>query len=311
MWSMSVLQMTRTIPHTPRRFEMTERDIDMLAFLARVRFATADQIIRFTGGSEKNVGNRIRLLYWHGYLSRVDDQRALVKLFNVLGNTAPVYGLGRDGRSLLHNRGIVPTKHRARSPLIPHTVAATNFTLACALASRAPGAPQFLDHAAVVANFPDTRKSLDRPSRFSVPFEENFKIISLNVDPDCMMALLFVDNHRHNFCIEIDLASETIAKRRNGKIVFAKSTFARKIAGYHFGARDGRHRQQWGWSGFRVLTITTSEARIRSMLNAQAEITSGTERFLYTTPERIKERGAFAPIWISPDRDDISIIDRT
>ena len=48
------------------------------------------------------------------------------------------------------------------------------------------------------------------------------------------------------------------------------------------------------------------------MIAAQREITNdrAPALFLYTTPQLIAERGAFAPIWSSSEHDNISIIDR-
>jgi hypothetical protein len=66
-----------------------------------------------------------------------------------------------------------------------------------------------------------------------------------------------------------------------------------------------RHREQWGFQGFRVLTVTPSESRIKGMLTVQRKITNGraAAMFLYTTPQRLAEHGAFAPIWMSADGD--------
>jgi len=301
-----------TRPDNPRPFEITERDVDILAFVARVRFATTDQIIRFTAGSEKNVGTRIRLLFWHAFLDRCDHQSALVALFNQVGNTASIYQLGTAGKKLLAQRGILPMKSRARSPLIPHSVATTEFILAVALASRADGAPKLVDHGDLLLAMPEATRALEHPFRFRVPHQDNFKPISLNADPDRLMSLVYSDQHRHNYCVELDMGTETVARRRNGEIVLGKSTIGRKQAAYFWGWSQGRHRSQWGWQGFRVLTITPSERRIASMIDAQREITKdrAAALFLYTTPERIAEHGAFAPIWISSERDSISIIDR-
>lgn len=309
---MSVASVTNTtLLPTLRRFEMQERDFDILEFFARVRYATADQAIRFAGGSEKNLGNRIRLMHAYDFIGRVNDREALVKLFHLIGNSSPVYGLAPAGRQLLMaRRGVQPAKIRAKAPLIPHTVAATEFVLQTALAARTPNAPRLIHQSDLV--LPEKTRALERPFRFRVPFQEDFQTLSLNVDPDILFSVLYPDNYQHNFCVEIDLKSETIAKRRNGKIVFAKSTFARKQKGFFLGRKEGRHREQWGWQGFRVLTLTTSEARIRSMLQSQEEVTNHSARdfFLYSTFDRVKRHSPFAPIWISAERDDVSIIER-
>jgi hypothetical protein len=93
----------------------------------------------------------------------------------------------------------------------------------------------------------------------------------------------------------------SIAARR----LSGKSSFGRKIRAYFAAWQDERHRDQWGFQGFRVLTITPSETRIKGMLTVQRKITNNraAAMFLYTTPDRLAAHGAFAPIWISADGD--------
>ena len=301
-----------TRPANPRAFELTQRDIDILSFVARVDLATGDQIIRFTGGSEKNVATRIRLLFWHQFLNRPEHQRTHIAVFSDLGNTPLIYSIGPAGKQLLAQRGILHKRSRGKFPLLSHTVATTEFILSCAVASRAEGVPRLIDHADLLPFMPEATRALEHPFRFRVTHQQDFKPISLSVDPDRLISLEYADHHRYNFCIESDLGNETIASRHKGKIrLAAKSTFARKLAGYFHGWSADRHRVQWGWQGFRVLTITPSVPRIASMIDAQRQICDrAPSLFLYTTPARVAEHGAFAPIWISSERDGISIIDR-
>jgi hypothetical protein len=102
-------------------------------------------------------------------------------------------------------------------------------------------------------------------------------------------------------CIEIDRATMSIAARR----LSGKSSFGRKIRAYYAAWQQDRHREQWGFQGFRVLTIAPSENRIRGMLTVQRKITSNraAAMFLYSTPDRLNQHGAFAPIWMSADGD--------
>jgi len=243
-------------------FANTERDIDILSFVARVDLATGDQIMRFTGGSAKNVATRIRLLFWHAFLNRPEHQRTHIAVFSDLGNTPLIYALGPAGKQLLAQRGILPKRARGKFPLLPHTVATTEIILSCAIASRADGAPRLVDHADLLPFMPEATRALEHPFRFRVMHQHDFKPISLSVDPDRLISPEYADAHRHNFCVESDLGTETIASRHKGKIrLAAKSSYARKLAGYFHGWNEGRHRAQWGWQGFRVLTITPSEAR--------------------------------------------------
>src|SRR5262249_14365233 len=139
------------------------------------------------------------------------------------------------------------------------------------------------------------------PFRLRVTVQYEGRSVALNVIPDRLISLVLPDNRRHNACVEQDRATMSIAARR----LSGKSSFGRKIRAYFAAWQDERHRDQWGFQGFRVLTITSSEARIKGMLTLQRKITNNraAAMFLYTTPERLAQRSAFAPIWISADGD--------
>lgn len=300
-------------PENPRPIDITPRDEDMMSFVARTGLATSDQIARFVGGSEKNLGERLKLLFWHQYLNRPEQQRTHLALFPDLGNVPLIYALGSAGKKHLAMRGLHTRKQsRAKAPLLAHNIATAETVLAFALASRADGAPRLLDDADLLPLMPEATRMLQDPFRFRVTVRDRAKDITLNVVPDRLLSLVYADNHRHNFCLEVDLGTMTIAARRNGHIhLTGKSTFARKHAGFFNGWNEGKHRTQWGWQGFRVLTVAPSEARISHMIDAQREIAKGASAlFLYTTPTRMAAHGAFAPIWISSESDGISIIDR-
>jgi hypothetical protein len=125
--------------------------------------------------------------------------------------------------------------------------------------------------------------------------------VSLNAIPDRVVSLVLPDNRRHNFCIEIDRATMSVAARR----LSGKSSFGRKVRAYFAAWQQDRHKEQWAFQGFRVLTVTPSESRIKSMLTVQRRLTHNraAAMFLYTTPQRLSEHGPFAPIWISADGD--------
>jgi len=44
--------------------------------------------MRFTGGSEKNIGERLKLLWWHGYLVRPKEQASHIANFVDLATAA-------------------------------------------------------------------------------------------------------------------------------------------------------------------------------------------------------------------------------
>jgi len=68
------------------------------------------------------------------------------------------------------------------------------------------------------------------------------------------------------------------------------------------------HTEQWGFSSFRILTVTTSTARIANMIAAQREATNAPPGlFLYSTPQLLAQHGALGPAWITSNRENIAL----
>lgn len=303
-------------PDNPRPFRITDRDLEIIRAVARYRFMTSEQIVRYLrmfdpSTSDDNVLRRLQLLFYHCHLDRPHHQHLQLSTFGHL-----VYGLGRDGARVIADDAshINPNLEwsaknaRATTPHIIHTLETTNAMLAFLRACRERGDVRLLDHHDILPYFPATTRELADPFRLRVTVQHDGQPVALNAIPDRLTSLVLSDNRRHNFCIENDRATMSIAARR----LSGKSSFGRKIRAYYAAWQQERHREQWGFQGFRVLTITPSESRIKAMLTVQRRITNNhaAAMFLYTTPQRLADYGAFAPIWMSADGDGISVLER-
>ena len=321
--------MTRMLPTAPMKrlsrpdnpqqpFSITDRDVAMVRFVARVGSASSDQLARFVGGSVKNVGNRLKLLFFYGYLDRPLQQRTHLSAFFDRGNAPLIYSLGRAGAQLLAGLGDPINAHlswnqrnaRATAPFLAHRIETTAFVLQLILACRGEDAPLLVDHHEQLEFFPEkTRESAD-PYRLRVTIPSGVfnKPVSVSVVPDRLVSLAYADNTRHNFACEIDRGSMPV----KSKAIAGRSNYRRKLATYYHAHLQDCHKTQWGFQGFRVLTIVPSEARISHMLEAQREVTNDrlAGLFLYSTPQRLNESGAFAPIWMTSERDGVSLVDR-
>src|SRR5262245_39041664 len=84
-------------PDNPPSFRRTDRDRDILRTVARFRFMTSEQVVRYltmldptTSGD--NVLRRLQLLFYHSELDRPQHQHLQLSSFSHL-----VYALGRAG----------------------------------------------------------------------------------------------------------------------------------------------------------------------------------------------------------------------
>ena len=134
----------------------------------------------------------------------------------------------------------------------------------------------------------------------------------LNVIPDRLFSFAYPDNTGHHFALEIDRGTMDVGHRSKRLRLTGKSTFKRKHIAYFEAWKQDRHREQWGFRGFRILTVTPSETRIHNMIDAQRQVTNGAAAglFLYTTPQRLADEGAFGRVWMSSETDGVSLLDR-
>src|SRR2546430_10109468 len=78
----------------PRPMQLTERDLTLLAHVARHRFLSSVHLAALDGGSPQNVLRALRALFDHGYLDRPTAQLATMP---AEGPRPFVYGLGKRG----------------------------------------------------------------------------------------------------------------------------------------------------------------------------------------------------------------------
>lgn len=87
----------------PPPFQLTSRDLRILADVARHRFLSSEHLTALDGGSRQNLLRCLRVLFDHGYLDRPYAQLAHLPL---TGPRPMVYGLGRRGaQALAEHRG--------------------------------------------------------------------------------------------------------------------------------------------------------------------------------------------------------------
>lgn len=304
-------------PEEPRgRFQLTERDVEIVRFIARVRFASLQQIVDYLALTEpttsyQQVSRRVMGLFDRSYIERPEQQYLQLRTSSSL-----VYGLGKQGAHLLAAAGFPIDPHlqwagkssRASNVHINHTIETTEALLAFEKACRALPGYRFLDHADLLTTFPAPTRQLHDPFRLRITVQDGFKAVPLNVIPDRLCAIARPDGKRHNFPLEIDRANMSV----DARTLTGKSSYRRKLTAYFAAWEQAKHAEQWAMQSFRVLSIVPSHARIENMLTMQVEkVTHGRvpNLFLYTTPQRIAEHGALSPIWRSAERDNISIIE--
>ena len=102
----------------------------------------------------------------------------------------------------------------------------------------------------------------------------------LGVIPDRVFALEYPDqsgaSQRAYFFLEADRGTMPVTRRN-----LSQTSFARKLLAYEATWSQGIHQSQFGFHRFRVLTVTTSAARVQSLVDACSQLPRGHGLFLF------------------------------
>ncbi len=281
---------------TPVPFQLTGRDLRLLAHIARHRFLSSRHLALLDGGSEQNVLRCLRVLYDHGYVDRPHAQLAHVP---ISGPRPIVYGLGRRGaQALEHYRngsGVDWTERnkRAGAKFIEHTLATADFMVALERACIRERATEFLSESEVLALAPDRTRHSREPLRLTVPGLSNRFGVS-SVIPDALFGMSFADDTAAYFLLEMDRGSMPVTRTR-----FDKTSFRRKLAVYWEAFKQGRHAEHFGLKQLRVLTVTESAERADNMVECAYEVTGGkgSNFFLFAEKSRFYGRSPLEAWW--------------
>ena len=269
--------------------QLTERDHTIIRLIYRNRFLRSSHIIALVGGSAQQLLRRLQLLYHHGFLERPWAQ---LEYYRQGGSRQMVYGLGNKGGALLKQElgGALRKlswgeKNRPIGRIFfEHALLVSDVMVALELGCRKESGVQLLLgddlRLPVGARHPHQLK-------WSVKVNGRLK---LGIIPDRVFALDMREtdgsSSRAFFFLEVDRGTMPIVRKN-----FSQSSFYRKLLAYEATWATGLHRSQFGFHRFRVLTVTTSAARVNSLLDACTQLNSGHGLFLFCDQATFKKHG--------------------
>jgi len=261
--------------------QLTRRDHKIIRLVCRHRFLRSQQIAALLCANPQPVLRRLHLLYHHNYLER---PRAQIDYFHQGGSQSIVYGLGSKGAVLLKREHGVTLRHlrwgeknRAVGRIfLQHALLVSEVMVTIELACRRSGRVRLLI---------DEDLSLGKaiaPKRQS--FRWYVKVNSrlrLGVIPDRVFALEYSDasgaSNRAFFFLEADRGTMPVTRRN-----LSQTSFYRKLLAYTATWSQSLHRTRFGFNRFRVLTVTTSTERVKSLVNACSQLKQGHGLFLFS-----------------------------
>ncbi len=133
-----------------------------------------------------------------------------------------------------------------------------------------------------------------RPFRWQVKISNRLK---LGVIPDYVFALDFKDqsgaDNRAFFFLEADRATMPVIRKN-----LSQTSFYRKLRAYEATWSQSIHQTQFGFHRFRVLTVTTSAERVKSLVEACSKLERGQGLFLFADRTVLeKPADMFLAVW--------------
>src|SRR5882724_5709713 len=255
--------------------QLTERDRDIIRLVHRHRFLRSHQIVALLGGSPQQLSRRLKLLYHHGSLER---PRAQLQYYERGGSRSIAYGLGNKGGVVLKQVGLVvhPDSWSEKNNVIgrvylEHTLLVADVMVAVELACRKHGGVKLLYEDQLGL------QSERQPFRWRVTIQNGWK---LGVIPDRVFALEYLDaignSQRAYFFLEADRGTMPVTRR-----TLSQTSFRRKLLAYEATWTQKIHQRHLGIHRFRVLTVTTSAARVKSLVEACSQLERGHGLFLF------------------------------
>lgn len=256
--------------------QLTERDREITRLVCRHRFLRSSQIVALMGGSPQQLSRRLKLLYHHGYMER---PRAQLQYYERGGSKSIAYGLGNKGGTLLkEDLGIAVRpvswgeKNRSVGRIyLEHALLVSEVTVSLELACR--------KHSNVRLLYED-QLSLHgerQPSQWRVKIQNTRK---LGVIPDRVFALEYLDQNGQSQCVHFFLEADRGTMPVTRKTL-SQSSFRRKLLAYEATWTQNLHRTLFGFHRFRVLTVTTSAARLESLIETCSQLQRGHGLFLF------------------------------
>ena len=285
----------------PPAFRLTDDDVKMVRLLAHHRFLQSTHIAALVGRSLDRTNDRLRALFHAGY---VDRPRAQLDYYPTFGSAPMVYALAdRGARLLIERDGIefanVEWSRKNRSagrPFIEHQVGVSDFRVAMEQAVAKHRGIRLLTTEELIEALPKPPQGNRNPLSLRVRLSHQGTVHDIGVVPDLALGLQFADGSRRCFVVEIDRGTMPVVRAD-----YSQTSFERKMRAYLAAYAAKQHERQFGWKTFRVLTVTTDEHRMRSMMqalrNIRAPNTPGGALFFFATRSELQATDPLSFSW--------------
>lgn len=296
----------------PLAFRLTDSDIEIVRLLARHRFLRSTHIAALVERSLDRVNDRLLRLFHAGY---VDRPRAQLDHYPDTGSAPMVYALANSGARLLVERdGLTLSNSEwsrkndgAGRPFIEHQLEIMDFYVALQIATRGCKDVTMIHPDELIAGFPISPTTPRDPFALRAKLANGGAIHDIGLVPDLAFGLRFSDGSRRCFLVEVDRGTMPVTRSD-----IRQTSFARKMRAYLAAHAARLHEGQFGWKTFRVLAVTTEQARLQAMMEALSTIPApsppGTSLFWFALRDELRASDPLRLAWRDGANRNVSVL---
>jgi hypothetical protein len=296
--------------------ELTQRDLALLAHVARHRFLTSVQLAMLDGGSPQGVLRCLRSLFDHGLLDR---PRAQLLTLRSDGPRPFVYGLAQKGAKALREHGHRIEAHldwseknkRAGGIFIEHTLEVADFMTGVEVACRTRGDVELMREHEILEMAPEETRTAREPLRWKVDKVMMGRRETFSVVPDGLFGLVFPDETAAYFVLEVDRGTIPLIRTDVPGTAAWRKSISYKLATYWEGWKAQQHLTQFGVKQVRVAMVTSSAARVENMRDIVRELTDGrgSNFFLFIDRATLATSNPLDVEWVSGKGERVRLAD--
>lgn len=203
-----------------------------------------------------------------------------------------IYTLGPVGASILG----VKVPKPVGLDFVDHTLGVSSVLAAFALACRAHGHVRVIPWREIFEEkVPEETRRRRQPDAWRVRLADGSLV---GVVPDAIFGLHYLakpeGGNRAWFFLEVDRGTMPVVRRR-----LTETSVYRKLLAYHATASEGLQTGLFGMKSFRVLTVTSSERRLGSLLEATNKLPSLHGVFLFVQELALLRSDALRTRWVN------------
>ena len=256
---------------------LSEHDLAILKLLARYRYLPSDYLAALTGRSLPALQARLEILYRkpNAYIDRPHQQRA-----NADANTTRlIYELDGKGADELRDRGLTYSRKKYLRNFA-HELMACTIAASFQIGANASHALRLLSWQRLIKSpqMPDATKRLANPQVMT--FERDGRVESLASDwrPFVVERAFGTKSYAFVFGVEADCGTEPLDAADADR-----TSIRNKFTAYLSALDQDIPRQQFGATTFLIPFVTTTRARMHSMMELLQRLGPGalSKRFLF------------------------------